>query len=162
MTTAQRRLYFTQLWPDACQAQGWRRGDDTRRKAVVQECAEAIGAPPTDSTRDLGEAAITALFTYLRYLGNPDDFAALADWDTCRKDYLTWNTMKQGNWWRGKAGYKSRGKLDKQRFKNRPTSGLFDAPAMTAEEAEQYLMTNRARARAQAKRRKETRSDDPF
>ncbi len=153
MNKAQRRLYFTQLWPAACRAQGWERNDDARRKAVTRRCMELIGGPATDSTTGLNQAQITALFAYLRHLARPDDLRLLSSWILIQEGgAMKFNQTRQGDYWRRKAGYQQRGKLERRRFENKPTAGIFDEPALSGREAEQYLMTMRARAKARGAR----------
>jgi hypothetical protein len=154
MNSKQRCQYFTEYWPNACAAKGWHAKDDSKRRGVTAECMRAIGAPGATSTSDLGEAEITALFLYLRLIALPDNLQLLHDWDLCKEDYQRFNTMRQGDWWQGKTGYKRRGKLEKRRFQNRPTQNLFDREEhMSKEDAEHYLMTMRARAKSVAKRK---------
>jgi hypothetical protein len=46
---AQRKPYFTQLWPSACGAQGWEPKDETKRHLVTRQCMLLCGGPDTDS-----------------------------------------------------------------------------------------------------------------
>jgi hypothetical protein len=138
-------LYHATLWPRAA-AQGWDPRDAEARRNVTSACMEEIGAPMTDSTTDLDEHQITALFRFLEHLADPQSLPKLSAWMSAKEDYRTFNRVRQGQHWRAQAGYKSRGKLEKRRFGNRPTAGLFDEANMTKEEADQYLLTMRKRA----------------
>lgn len=162
MNDDQRRIYFTQLWPNACDAQDWDPRDTRRRHLVTAECMRLVGAPASDSVTTLGEAEVTALFTYLRHLGDPQNLRLLSAWMSCQKDYRTFNTARQGNYWRAKAGYKSRGRCDRDRFANKPTAGLFDESTMTAKETEDYLVTMRKRSWRKHGREDASRRDNPF
>lgn len=157
MNPSQRRIYFTKLWPAAARQLECARSDDDARRAVTREAMRMVGGPPTASTKDLGPAEVTALFTYLRHLARPDDLRSLSAWMACQEDYRTFNEVRQADWWREKAGYRPHGRLDRQRFNDRAHDGLFEESRMTREEADQYLMTMRARAKAKA-----TREEDPF
>lgn len=157
MNTSQRRIYFTQLWPAAAEQLGCKRSDNDARQAVTREAMRLVKGPHTNSIKDLGAAEVTALFTYLRHLGRPDDLRTLSAWMSCQEDYLKFNQVRQGSWWRDQAGYRRRGRCERDRFGNRPTDGLFDEDRMSTEEASQYLMTMRARAKAKA-----AREEDPF
>lgn len=68
MTKAQRARFFGDLWPAACQAQGWNPKDEDTRRAV---CERVTGQR---STSGLTERQITALFTEVRHLADPLDF----------------------------------------------------------------------------------------
>lgn len=148
MNKAQRRVYFTQLWPAACRARGWAVRDEARRRETTRECMRAIGAGERDSTRELNEAQVTALFVYLRHLGRPDDLRASAEWADCQEDYVRHNRVRQGDYWRTRAGYAAGGKLEKRRFGGRAHGGFCGTTELAAEEADQYLLTMRRRAAA--------------
>jgi len=158
MNPSQRRIYFTQLWPAAASKLGCKRSDNEARHAATREAMRAVKGPATDSIRDLGAAEVTALFAYLRHLANPDNLRTLSAWMSCQEDYKAFNQTRQADWWRAKAGYKPRGRLERDRFGNRPHDGLFDEARMSPEESRQYLMTMRARAKAKTAAREE----DPF
>lgn len=160
MNPSQRRIYFTQLWPAAAKALGCSRSDNEARQAVTREAMRLVGAPATDSTKGLSPAAVTALFTYLKHLARPDHLQSLSAWMSCQEDYHKFNRVRQGNWWRDKAGYKRGGKIERHRFGNRPSDGLFDEERMSANEADQYLLTMRTRAKAKATAQQ--RPGDPF
>lgn len=145
MNKTQRVKYHTQLWPEAAAEQGWARADEAQRRAATRECMRLVHGPDTDSTTKLLEAEITALFLYLRHLANPGNESIRADWNRCCADYVKWNTLRQGNYWQRKTGYQRGGKFEQQRF------GGVPATAMTRKEADQYLMTMRARVTRKAK-----------
>jgi hypothetical protein len=109
--------------------------------------------PDTDSTTTLGEAEISALFTYLRWLGSPQDLRLQAAWEDCQRDYHARNTALQGDYFRRKVGYDPQGRIMRERFAGKPPS------QMNATEAEEYLTT--MRARAAAKRRREATTATP-
>lgn len=150
MNPSQRRIYFTQLWPAAARQLGCAKSDNDARQAVTREAMRLVKGPDTGSTKDLGAAEVTALFTYLRHLGRPDDLRTLSAWMACQEDYRAYNETRQADWWRERAGYRQHGRLERQRFGDRPHDGLFQESRMDPEEARQYLMTMRARAKAKA------------
>lgn len=140
MNSEQRKRYFGDLWPAACRANNWSRSDDAQRRAVT---LQALG---TASTTGLDENQITALFCYLRHLGNPQDAALEREWAICKADPAKYNRLRHAEFWRQQSGYKHGGKLDRERF------GVhFDeevqAEHMTAAEVEKYLLTQRSRAK---------------
>lgn len=117
MTPYQRSIYFGQLWPDACQAKGWRRDDEVRRRDTTGECMALIGGPATESTTALGQDEITALFCYLDHLGHPACLIRSARWVDCQTDYHAYNRARQADWHESKAYGGGRGeKLRKNRF----------------------------------------------
>jgi hypothetical protein len=65
MTTLQRRHYFTQLWPRACEVQGWNPRDESRRHEITSIVTGKI------STSGLNQLEITRLFNYLKLLASP-------------------------------------------------------------------------------------------
>jgi hypothetical protein len=148
MNFAQRKLYFTSLWPRACGAQDWDERSDDKRHQVTRQCMLLCGGPDTDSTTTLGEAEISALFTYLRHLGAPQDLRLHAAWEDCQRDYRARNMALQGDYFRRKAGYKTGGRIMRDRFAGKPLA------EMSKTEAENYLTTMRARATGQRARRK--------
>ena len=91
MTSKQRAHYFRDLWPAACQRQGWDPKNEGLRRDVT---LEAVGKP---STSGLSEHQITRLFEYLRLLADPDNLDRAipvanpdvsAEEDACRR--LRW------------------------------------------------------------------------
>lgn len=152
MNAAARRVYFTQVWPAAAQGLGCARSDEGARRAVTREAMRLVGGPQTDSIKELGPDEVTALFCYCRWLARKDDLRLLSAWMSCQEDYRTYNRVLQGHHYRDRAGYGKRGKLERGRFGNRATGGMFEEARMSPAEAEQYLMT--MRARAQGKERK--------
>jgi len=79
MTRAQQALYRGKggLWPEACRVQGWDPADEDKRRAVTLEAARKVNPTSTcNTTRDLNQDQITALFTLLRAYANPLDLAA--------------------------------------------------------------------------------------
>ena len=116
MTPGQRRRYHVELWPAAARANGWLPRDEVRRRYTTRECMRLISGPDTESTTDLRQDEITALFCFLEHLGAPDSLDKSARWDTCLQDYHTYSRAKQADWHeRQLYGYK-RNKLDRDRF----------------------------------------------
>lgn len=152
MNAAQRRVYFTQVWPAACAAQGWSPKDDAMRRQCTATAMRLCGCAGITSASQLNSAQVTALFCYLKHLARPMDLRLLSDWDDCQKDYISYNRTLQAGYWRTRAGYRKGGRIDRQRFEGRPSGGIYDSSKMTKEEADQYLMTMRARAKAKARR----------
>jgi len=144
--------YFTKAWPQACETQGWDPTDEKKRHLVTRQCMLLCGGPDTDSTILFGQAEISALFTYLRWLAFPNDPRKCAAWAACQVDYRTRNVAAQGDYWRRKAGYDKGGRVDRDRFGGKSVAGQCRESTMTKREADDYLMT--MRARANAKRRK--------
>lgn len=116
MTPAQRTRYFKHHWPDACAANGWNTRDEGRRKMVTAECMAAIAGPQTDSTSDLREDEVTALFCYLEHLAAPDDLDKSARWVDCQQDYRAYNRARQADWHERSLYGKRPNKLDRDRF----------------------------------------------
>jgi hypothetical protein len=162
MNAAQRRIYFTQIWPAACRAQGWDRRDDMSRRGITALAMKHVGGRATTSTTELDPAEVTALFTYLRHLAAPEDLRRLSAWMDCQADFRTFNTTRQAEFWRAKAGYRPRGRIERQRFGGRPYDGLYGDPRMSAAEADQYLLTMRTRAKRHAAVVAAGADDDPF
>lgn len=159
MNPSTRKTYF-RLWRDACTHLGLDPKDADARRAHTAETMRLIGGPATDSTTGLDNAAVTGLLTRLRHQANPQSLQHSTAWLDCQDDYRKFNDLRQAGHWRAKAGYKKGGKLDRDRFSRKPTRGLFDAPEMSADEARQYLMTQRARAKARA-RRADPKTENP-
>lgn len=152
MNAAQRRVYFTQVWPAACKAQGWDPRDDERRRTVTATAMQLCGCAGITSAAKLNSAQVTALFCYLKHLANPLNLRYLSAWDDCQRDYIAYNRSLQAGYWRERAGYRQGGRIDRQRFAGRPDGGIYNSSKMTKEEADQYLMTMRARAKAKERR----------
>lgn len=159
MNAAQRKHYHGRLWPAACRAQGWDRRDGERRKAVTREAMRLCKGPATDSSAELDEAAVTALFAYLEHLADPENLRKLSWWMTCQEDPRAANEARQGDYWARKAGYGRKGRIAKERFKHRPYDGLYEESRMDRREAGQYLMTMRARAKRSAAKAADLRSE---
>jgi len=79
MTAAQRIHLMANLWPAACDAQGWAVGD---REMRLQVLGEAVGRP-VGSASDLdGRSDFDKVVAHLNLLAKPDDFdAAMLDVD---------------------------------------------------------------------------------
>lgn len=152
MNAATRRTYFVDVWPPAAKALGVARNDDAARRAVTREAMRLVGGPATDSVTALGSDEVTALFTYCRWLADQQNLRLLSAWMSCQEDYRTFNRVRQGSHYRERAGYAKRGRMDRNRFAGRAHDGLFEESRMSAEEAEQYLMTMRARARGKERK----------
>lgn len=116
MNAAQRSIYFGELWPAACQAKGWRSGDELRRRHATGECMRLVRGPQTESTSDLGPDEITALFTYLEHLAAPADVMKSARWVDCQTDYRAFNRARQADWHQAKVYGRRGGKLTRDRF----------------------------------------------
>lgn len=152
MNASTRKIYFTQVWPAAARGLGCDRRDEDARRAVTREAMRLVGGPGTDSITQLGPDEITALFTYCRWLADRDDLRLLSAWTSCQEDYHTYNRVLQGEHYRRRAGYAKRGRIDRNRFAGRSHDGLYEEARMSAQEAEQYLLTMRARARGKERK----------
>ncbi|MBN2069130.1 MAG: hypothetical protein JW739_05785 [Opitutales bacterium] len=152
MNKAQRSKYFKQLWPNACRVQQWDPKDTTKRHLITRQCMLLCGGPDTDSITKIGQAEISALFTYLNWLASPQNLRLQAAWESCMEDYRTRNVTAQGNYWRRRAGYAKAGKIERDRFSAAPYSGPSGESELTPEEAENYLLTMRSRAKTKKKK----------
>lgn len=159
MTKSQRAAYFRDLWPAAARRQGWNVRDDCKRHEIT------LLATGSESTTTLTQHQITALFLYLRFLADPDDAALAREWAICRENPEKYNHLRQAEHWRRKAGYRHGNRLDRHRF-GVHFDAEVDAAIMTEDEVNQYLMTQRARARARSEKKKVRRyqlaTTDPF
>lgn len=139
MNPATRKTYF-RLWQAACAEQGWNPKDNKTRRE------HTLHATQRESTTNLTPSQITALFLYLRHMAAPHDHALAREWETCKADPEKFNKLRQAEHWRKKAGYRHGNKLDRERF-----STHFDeevkAELMTTKDVNDYLMTQRARAK---------------
>jgi hypothetical protein len=118
MSPATRAKYFSQYWPAACAAKGWRAGDQDKRRQVTLECMRLVrGLAVTTSDTRFGPDEITALFCYLDHLAHPADLDRAARWVDCQTDYRAFNRARQADYHEaatyGGAGSK---RLRKQRF----------------------------------------------
>lgn len=117
MDEEQRARYFGHFWPAACQAKRWRVKDEVRRRHTTGECMRLIGAPETESTTDLDQNQITALFCYLDHLAHPSSLEKSQRWVDCQQDYKAYNLARISDWHERKT-YGGRGqKLRRDRFK---------------------------------------------
>lgn len=151
MNRAQLIRYQAELWPAACAGQGWDVRDETLRRDVRRDCLEAIGvsASRADDIHCLDSAEITALFVFLDHLANPNHIGKLQTWTDCQADFRAFNVSRQADYWQRRGGFKGRGKLVRNRFARRDTAvpKPFQDDALDAKEAEDRLMTMRARTR---------------
>lgn len=118
MTPGQRSSYFL-AWADVCSTQGWNPKDRAKRNEITARCMSEVGGPGTDSTTDLGEDEITALFCFLAYLKTGDaDLDAAARWTDCKQDYKAFARAKQADWHEERAYGKPAkpNKLVRERF----------------------------------------------
>lgn len=134
MTPKARASYFGHLWPEACLANEWDVQNAAQRRAVTRECMRLIRGPATDSTSKLGEAEITALFVYLRHLGDPASLEKSAEWVSCQDDYKTFALARNADWHERELYGKGTNKLDRNRFKGRKTAA--GGPLETLDPAE--------------------------
>lgn len=153
MTPAQRTAYHAQLWPAACAAQGWtalpKAEREQIRRDVTRTCCTLIGVPARDSSTDLDEHEVTALFCYLKHLAEPDSVLVAHAWDECMRDHIAFNMSRQADWYQARTyGRTGAPRLARERFQGRATAAgsTFERP-LTRDEAEQRLLTMRARAR---------------
>jgi hypothetical protein len=156
MNARTRTAYFA-LWTRVCHVQGWERMGraelEERRRSLTAEVMQQVGAAPTESTTRLGSAEITALFTCLQHLADPDNLTKAKLWTDCQADYIAFNKSRQADWHERRAYPRGGGKLDRQRFAGRDAAVQDDfSRPLTRAEAEQRLMTTRARANARAGR----------
>lgn len=123
MTPQARAHYHGRLWPAACQAKGWRVGDEVRRRDVVLECMQKVRGPlVTSSHPNFGDDETTALFCYLEHLAAPDDLAKSARWLDCQKDYRAYNRARQADWHQEKTYGRGGRKLVRDRFKGQASA----------------------------------------
>jgi len=158
MKDAERIHYHAELWPAACAAQKWNPKDEAYRRAITRFVMEEVRAPITDSTTKLGRHEVTALFTYLRHIANPDNISLRQRWEDCKADYIAFGTSTQADYWQRRAfGGAIPRKLIGNRFAGRPTAQEPDpvvAAPIDRETADQRRMTMRAIARSEPRRRK--------
>ena len=122
MTPKERAAYFAHLWPEACYANEWEPKDEARRRATTVECMAMIRGPRVDSTSKLGPDEITALFVYLRHLGDPSSLEKSADWVSCQEDYKTFNRARQADWHERELYGTGKNKFDRNRFAGAATA----------------------------------------
>lgn len=162
MTPATRTRYFA-LWAAACRCQKWPAKDEAFRRSVTRQVMEAVRAPVTDSTSDLGNDEITALFIFLDHKANDGDLIKAALWVEALKDYRTVSRAKQADYHeRALYGSNKRkpNKLDRNRFAGE-TSALGKPLAdLDPEEVHKRHIT--FASRHQAKQRKERAEADHF
>lgn len=153
MNPRQRKHYFGRLWPACARAMGVDRKDDEVRKGIIRQCLVGIGAPVVkDSSSTLSQEEVTALFVFMRHIANPYDIRLASEWERCKADYQAYNVARQGDYWERQAGYRKGGKIERQRFQDKPHGDWLGESEMDRQEAEQYLMTMRARARAKMRK----------
>lgn len=153
MNAKTRTAYFA-LWTKVRAVQGWdrlsRSEQEEQRRAVTLQVMQAIGAGDSDSTTRLTQAEITALFTFLHHLAEPDNLTLAKLWTDCMADYKAFNMSKQADWHERRAyGRQGSARLHQQRFQGRDHAVQDDfSRPLNRREAEQRLMTMRARAGA--------------
>lgn len=153
MNPGQRKHYFSMLWPAVLRANGWDKLNtaqrEEKRRQVTRDAMTAVHGSDTDSTTDLGEAEITALFVYLGHLADPLSLVRAGDWAECQRDYIAFNICRQADFYQAKAYAGDPEKLLKERFQGRRSAAgeTFQRP-LTRAEAEQRRTTMRERARA--------------
>lgn len=153
MTPRTRTSYFA-LWTRVLRAQGWdklpRGIQEERRRQVTRAAMTACRAGDTDSTTRLDDARVTALFTYLRHLADPDNLTAAKLWTDCMADFVAFNMSKQADFHQRRAyGRKGPQRLVRDRFEGRAKAAQPDfTRPLSRTEAEQRLLTTRARAEA--------------
>lgn len=155
MNKAQRIRYQVELWPAACQGQGWSASDDARRRDLRQYCWDAIGLGNQGERMPADQAEVTALFTLLVYLAEPDNITLSQQWDDCKANYKAFNLSRQADHWQRKAYGESGGhRLARDRFAGRKKAhqpAFADNP-LDEEGAKNRLMTMRARARSKERK----------
>lgn len=164
MSPSQRVRFFTKLWPAACEAQGWNLRDETLRRDITAQCMDAIGCPGIESTTELKQAQITALFTFLAHLADPLHLGKSQQWTDCRADYVAFNLSRQADYWQhvayGTGGHRiTRGRFGRRRKAEQPA---FTADPLTREEAEKRRLTMKSRAVKKRQYTLHTASKNPF
>ncbi|MBI5771894.1 MAG: hypothetical protein HZA93_29245 [Verrucomicrobia bacterium] len=154
MTKGERNTYFGHLWPEACLANEWDVKDEARRRAVTAEAMRLVRGPQTDSTGALGPDEITALFTYLRHLGNPASLDKSARWVTCQEDYRTFNRAKQADWHERETYGAGRNRLDRDRFGGAASAAGGPLEALDADEVRKRHLTVASRHQRKLRREK--------
>ncbi len=99
--------YQVELWPAACEAQGWNPKDEFCRRDNRSACWAAIGRPDKCEEMPLNHDETTALFTYLRHLADPNNINRSMAWDNCKADYVAFNKSKQSDHWQALSGRRS-------------------------------------------------------
>jgi hypothetical protein len=161
MTPATRTRYF-RLWAAACRCQRWPAKDEAFRRSITRQVMEAIGAPITDSTSELGNDEITALFIFLETKADDSDLMKAARWVDCQKDYRMVNRGRQADH-HERALYgpsKKPNKLDRNRFAGQRTALGHPLSDFDPEEVRKRHLT--MASRHQAKQRKERAEADKF
>jgi hypothetical protein len=148
---SQRTRYHAELWPAVCSSQGWDPRDEARRHSVTEY------ATGQESTKDLTQAQITALFVFLDHLADPSDAGKAHQWETCKADPDKFNRLRQAEYWRRRARYTTTGKLNHDRF-GVVFNEQLDASLLDDHQVDQMLMTNRQRAQAHQRRQKPERA----
>lgn len=145
MTTKERAAYFGHLWPEAALANEWLVKDEVQRRAVTIECMGLVRGPLTDSTSALGPDEITALFVYLRHLGDCASLEKSADWVSCQQDYKTFNRARQADWHERELYGSGKNKLDRNRFAGKATAAGGPLETLDAEEVRKRHLTMASR-----------------
>lgn len=99
-----RILYQADLWPAACEAQGWDPRDKDLRRDHRAKCWEAIGQSHLGNAMPRNDHQTTALFTYLRHLADPNNINLLMAWENCQADFVAYNIGKQSDHHQRKPG----------------------------------------------------------
>lgn len=158
MSPKARASYFGHLWPEACLANEWDEKNEAQRRAVTLECMEKIRAPLTDSVSKLGEAEITALFVYLRHLGDPSSLDKSVDWVSCQEDYKTFALARNADWHERELYGVGKNKWDRNRFKGRTSAagGALETldPVETKKRYLTFATRHKAKQRADLQARK--------
>ena len=116
MTPKQRNFFFADLWPKACRAQGWTGSVECeiKRRFVTLQATTKLHAevprmrPPTDRMSKCDQDQLTAVFNFVKLLGNPNSVkharaaenpaeAKAAD-DCARLLFRIRESMKRGNY----------------------------------------------------------------
>ena len=153
MSPAARRVYFTTLWPAACEVCDWNPRDEAQRRAVVLDCMARVRGPAvTTSDPAFGPDEVTALFTYLAHLGDPASLDKSARWATCQEDYRTFNRARQADWHEEHAYGRRPNKLARQRFAGAATAagGPLETLDAAAVRQRHLTMANRHRRKQRA------------
>lgn len=151
MTPGQRSSYFL-LWTGVCAEQGWSAKDKAKRNATTARCMSEIGAPATDSTTDLGEDEITALFCYLHHLADQASLDKSARWDSCRQDYKTFSRARHADWHETQLYGEGKNKLDRNRFKGEASASRGALEDLDPEAVRQRHMTVASRHQKKARK----------
>ena len=152
MTPGERNEYFGRLWPAACEVCDWNPKDDGQRRAVTLECMRLVRGPAvTASSPAFGPDEVTALFVYLRHLGDPSSFDKSAEWARVQEDYRTYNRARQADWHERELYGRGKNRFDRNRFRGKASAAGGSLDSLDPEEVRKRHMTFASRHQKKAR-----------